>query len=402
MSRKLMLQTMALNLSLLVGCGSPQESSNLDGHFENGSVRELNQLNGAQRATAEHEPSKGVIISLPLIQEYQRADMAAAILKSGVDTLWITVPSNFTGSVNSNVFARLRQAAGANINKVKLVRQQTSGNLTVWARDWAPLSAKTNDGGIRLLDFNYYTSRKADDFTAQSFERLLDFDRLSVPVYNEGGNFMNNSEGHCMMTTRVTDANRVRERADDYILSARDIQNLYGMSAGCKKTTIFPRMPFEGTGHIDMWAKFMDDDTLIVSELRNEVLNLYRGSERTRTAQIQKYLNDRASEIRAMGYRVIRIPIPGPVWSDSGDTFRSYTNSLIVNDDAIVPRYTKPAYNDLATANGTYIDEAFRARYEAETRSIYESFGYRFTWVPADGMIADGGAVHCTTMQIAR
>ena len=151
-----------------------------------------------------------------------------------------------------------------------------------------------------------------------------------------------------------------------------------------------------------MWAKFLDDKTVIVSELRSEILALYSGTQRTKTANIQKYLDTRAAEIAAMGYKVVRIPIPGPVWSSSGDVFRSYTNSLVVNGHALVPRYVTPAYEDLATSRGTYIDASYRSKYEAEVIRIYQNAGYAFTWIPSDELIAMGGAVHCTTMQIAK
>lgn len=389
-------------LALLTACDVTPSSSKLDGHFESGTSADIVNFKGKLRATAEYEPSRGVIISLPLIQEYQRNDLAAAILASGIDTLWITVPKASTELLTSSTFAALRQAAGANFGKVRLVRQQLGGDLSVWARDWAPLSASVSGGGMRLLDFNYYPERQADDFTAQSFERLLAFDRLSIPVYNEGGNFMNNKKGHCMMTTRVTYANAFQETNDDMLLSADQIKAYYADAAGCKQTTIFPRMPYEGTGHIDMWAKFLDDQTIIVSELRDELLKLYPRNQLDRVLRLQRYFNARADEIKKMGYKVVRIPIPGPVWSDFGDVFRSYTNSLLVNGSAIVPRYVTPAFPDLAAADGKYLDEAFRSKYEAEVKSIYESLGFKTSWIESDELISNAGAVHCTTMQIAR
>ena len=65
---------------------------------------------------------------------------------------------------------------------------------------------------------------------------------------------MNNMRGECMMTTRVTDANADVFKAGDMVLDAEDIKQYYGGFAGCAKTFIFPRMPTEGTGHIDMWG----------------------------------------------------------------------------------------------------------------------------------------------------
>lgn len=399
------LQLSLFSLIMLAACR--ETPSSLDGHYEDGSRQTIEKNAGLQRVTAEYEASQGVIISFPLVRDFSRYDLVSAILKAGVDSLWITVPSETTDSLSDasarNAFSKLKIAAGDSIDKVRLVPQQTPGSLSVWARDWAPLSAAVQGGGMRLLDFNYYPERPADDFTPQSFERLLDFDRMSVPVYNEGGNFMNNSLGHCMMTARVTQANAFRQRDDDEVLTSEQIQSYYSRAAGCKNVTIFPRMPYEGTGHIDMWAKFLDDKTLIVSELRDEVIALYPRTQKDKTLRIQQFFNNRASEMEKMGYTVLRIPIPGPVWTAEGlSIFRSYTNSLLVNQHALVPRYVKPNFVVNDAVPPAYLDEDFRTKYEAEVEAIYESRGYTFTWIPSDGLIARGGAVHCTTMQIAR
>lgn len=400
--RRIAMGTIAsLLLLTLNSCGSkPSSNSKLDGHFENATVDKLLASEGKLRAAAEYEPSQGVIISLNLIQNHGKNDFAAALVNSDIDTLWVTVPSSYSGNVRTSPdFAGLRSLLGSKIDKVQLVRQQTQGSLTVWARDWAPQSSYNSQGEIGLIDFNYYTNRDADDFTAQSMERLLNFDRVSVPVYNEGGNFMNTRQGHCMMTTRVTDANAQAEQQDDYILDAADIKRLYQISSGCKEVTIFPRMPYEGTGHIDMWAKFLNDDTVIVSELRNEVVALYSGTYRNQALTVQKYFDDRAKEISSMGYRVIRIPSPGPVLGGEQEIFRSYTNSITVNGNVIIPRYITQM---VGSSNGRYFDNAFISKYEREVQKAYESAGYNAIWIESDDLIAIGGAVHCTTMQIAR
>ncbi|RYZ47397.1 MAG: hypothetical protein EOP07_26990 [Proteobacteria bacterium] len=372
---------LALGLSLLSSCSqNGKQSSKLDGHYESSSAAQFKQTTGAQRATAEYEPSRGVIISLPLISSFGMNQMAAAIAEADIEKLWIIVPSTFTGTFQtSSTFAGLRSIIGRNASKVELIKQQTAGSLTVW--------------------FNYYGNRQADDFTAQSMEKLLDFERVSVPVYNEGGNFMNNTRGDCLMTTRVTDANEVAERSDDIELDAGGVAAYYKAAAGCKTVKIFPRIPYEGTGHIDMWAKFLDDDNVIVSELREEVMALYTNKADLQKARnMQVYLDTRASEIEAMGFNVIRIPAPGPIFRND-ETYRSYTNSLTVSGSVIVPRYVTPG-SDTIAVNGLYFDQALLAKYEAEVRKVYESFGYKFTWVNSDDLIYTGGAVHCTTMQI--
>lgn len=403
MLHKTMAFSTVLGLSVLTSCGFKQEeASGLKGHYENASESMLESKAGTIRAAAEYEPSQGVVISLPLIQSFGHNDFAAALVNSDIDSLWVTVPSNFTGTVQtSDVFSDLRLLLGSKIDKVKLVRQQTRGTLTVWARDWSPQSSLDQNGNVGLIDFNYYAERKADDFTAQSMERLLAFDRVSVPIYNEGGNFMNTRQGDCLMTTRVTDANDHQEQSADLVLTADDVKEYYKKGAGCSRVTIFPRMPYEGTGHIDMWAKFLNDDTVIVSDLRDEEVALYSGSQRSKAVNIQSYFNARAADIKALGYTVIRVPIPGPAFAKGNDMFRSYSNSITVNDHVIIPRYEYPA-EAIFGVDGHYRDEHLLAKYENEVQATYESQGFKVTWITADDLIAIGGAVHCTTMQIAR
>ncbi|RZA13062.1 MAG: hypothetical protein EOP10_30375 [Proteobacteria bacterium] len=150
-------------------------------------------------------------------------------------------------------------------------------------------------------------------------------------------------------------------------------------------------------------AKLLDDRTVIVNELRNEVLNLYTDREALAKAKvIQAYFNDRAADIAALGFRVIRIPVPGAIFQNDRDVYRSYTNSLAVNGHVIVPRYVAPGGDDIAAPNGKYFDASLTAKYEAEVIRAYQSLGYKFTWVDSDDLIYRGGAVHCTTMQIPR
>jgi agmatine/peptidylarginine deiminase len=205
-----------------------------------------------------------------------------------------------------------------------------------------------------------------------------------------------------MMSTRVTDANAFKELAEDIVLDAEGVTQYYQDFAGCKNVYIFPRMPYEGTGHIDMWAKFLDDETLIVGELRDEILGLesYSSSDLRKVQSLKNYLDERAKEIQALGFKVIRLPMPAPLLADQ-DVFRSYTNSLTLNGKVLVPRYLKPAYASM-TADGQYPDAQYISAYEAEVRDTYERLGYTFIWVDSDNLIADGGAVHCTTMQIAK
>jgi agmatine/peptidylarginine deiminase len=259
----------------------------------------------------------------------------------------------------------------------------------VWARDWAPLSAignpdSTNAGKTVMLDFNYYSARPGDDVTPRSIEMSTQTPRVSVPVYNEGGNFMIAGDRHCMMSTRVSEANsRLRAKSGDTILNDEEIKEYYKQYAGCREVTIFPRMPYEGTGHIDMWVKALDAKTLIVNRLDKAV--------DYSATQVQSYLNDRASELETMGYNVVRIPMPEPVLPNGA--FRSYTNSLVLNGTALVPVYR-------VNPNGRFTDMDRIADYEKEVAAAYTAAGYRFVPIESTDLIIMAGAVHCVTMQL--
>jgi len=388
MKLNLLLSSQFALVLMITACGQ-QTRSQLDGHYEDENAASMTAYRGQQAVPPEYAASDAVIVSLELMNIYEREDLVKAVMDTGVNKVWITVNRDSGQNLQSSAFSRLRQVLGTKISKVAVVEQKDSGQVTVWARDWSPLGSLTEDGTLRLLDLNYYPRRPADDATGRSFAGLTGIERISVPVYNEGGNFMTNSRGECLMSTRVTDANADVYKAGDMVLDADQIKEYYRDFAGCRSTTIFPRLPTETTGHIDMWSKFVDDDTVLVGQISEETLAFATSGNRAMAKQIQGYLNDRAADIAELGYRVIRIPMPLP----SPSLYRSYTNSLLLNGIAIIPQYVSGNFSN-------YSDQTLISTYETKVRQIYEAMGYKAVFIPSDAMISSGGAVHCVTMQI--
>ena|GEM_PF-2084039 len=464
--------TTVLTLSFLTACGQQAHDSAIKGHPEYISDRYTAQTSKdgilvSPIAVPEYRDSQGVTISLTVLTSSGQDAMAKALLDSGIDKLYVMVPRvyRYKTADQSPDFLPLKRL-GADLSRIILVPVKDSAAtaaesakgekyLTVWARDWAPQSAYTANGQLVLLDFNYYSNRDADDSAGRSLVELFNqsvpttaiitspevVSRISVPVYNEGGNFMNNDDGACLMTTRVTDANsaaaiaeaaqdsRRKNIRNDEAMDKTEIIRQYKEKAGCKTVSIFQRMPYEGTGHIDMWAKFLDNKTVIVSELRDEIVNLswYSAKDKAKALEIQTYLEARASDIAQLGFEVLRIPMPAPIFGYSEyvdqkknqivqvpDIFRSYTNSITLNGIAVTPRYeamdvegqvydvkTNRYIGSKAITNA-YPDSAFIEEYENETSSAYEKIGYKMNFVTVDNLISIGGAIHCTTMQIAK
>lgn len=391
-----------LLLSLSCGKYQQQDSSSLDGHYEKFTKEKAQSFIGKQTVVPEYDPVESVVISMPLIEGYGKEDLVKAILDAGAKKVFVTVESYRSGmTTNSKSFSTLKNLLGRDIEKVELVPQAKGGDLTVWARDWAPLGALSgsdkSDGPI-LVDFNYYPDRPSDDVTSISMEKSLDYDRVSVPVYNEGGNFMVNSRGECLMTSRVSEANEDAYTADDMILDDDEIKQYYKDFAGCEKVTIFPRMPYEGTGHIDMWGKFLDNDTVIVGDIQPETMRISRiqgGYAESFSLRISQYLDDRTRDLQNLGYTVKRIPMPLP----DNYAIRSYTNSLLVNGVALVPRY-EVGFDPDTYGEYAYYDENLQSEYESEVRRAYEASGFKVKFINSDELIAYGGAIHCVTMQL--
>ncbi len=391
-------------LSILNACADQTPNSHVKGHYEQVEASAMDAFRNQQAVLPEYAPSQGVLMAYTMFTEHGREDMALSFLKAGIETLWVAVPKDYTRESELKDLAKLYEVAGKYASAIQLVRAPEAGQLREWTRDYAPLTAHTREGEVRLLDLNYYSDRPADDSIPKELSRMLGVQRVSVPVYNEGGNFMNNSRGDCLMTDRVLRANAKVELDGDQVLDAEQIRTYYRDFAGCRTVEIFPSMPYEGTRHIDLWAKFLNDQTIVVSELGEETLNLkaYTSEDRVKVVEIRNYLEERAKELSALGYRVVRIPMPAPSFASDGfNLFRSFSNSLILNGKVFIPQYQAPT-NPLDGVDGKYIDAEYLAEYHKKVQALHEAEGLTVEWISSDSLIAKGGAVHCTTMQIAR
>ena len=134
------------------------------------------------------------------------------------------------------------------------------------------------------------------------------------------------------------------------------------------------RLLDEDTGHIDIFAKFVSRDTVLVGQYdydqdpeNSRILD--RNAALLKKVQIEKgrYLN------------VVRIPM-----GDNRDgIFRSYTNSLHVNDMLVMPTYGR------------------HSQFETEAISVYKQVlppATRIVKIDASDIIELDGAIHCIAL----
>lgn len=408
--------------AFLGGCVLQKNSvSQAQGHFENAVREAVARYKGMYEVVEETAPTHAVVVSSRAVISYDRPSLVKTILDAGAHEIWLVHAKVWKEDIETEMNA-LRSYLGSAASKVRLfvndaIPEDPNAKRKpyVWARDFSPISAFRKDAKgkptLGFFDFNYYAGRILDDTIPDVLSRSLGIERISLPVYNEGGNFMSNGPRHCLMASRVLDANRETPAPDDSTLSESEIVAWYRDFLGCARVHIFPRMPYEKTGHIDLWAKFLNDEDIVVSQLRDETIASIESQEhKAKATEIQQFLEARAGDLRSLGYRILRIPMPAPLFRSKGkrDIIRTYTNSLVVNETVIVPSYDKvdlPS-GDVDLGRIEYPDRGLKQIYEDEVRRVYESAvtitGKNLTVVfeNADVFIAEGGAIHCVTMQI--
>lgn len=256
-----------------------------------------------------------------------------------------------------NTFSAYLQNANINMENISFVHIP-SGRM--WIRDHGPLAVMT-DNGVAFMDFEDFANSGASSSLPTNLANLWGLD-----VYNhgniilDGGNFMVDSYNNLFATTRLYTNN------PGY--SQENIDNLLETYMGINNITTFEQM---GTadfwGHIDMQMKLLDDSTVVISSVE-EGWAIYDILENNYT-QFAALTNPFGRP-----YRIRRLP--------KAENWKTYTNSLIVNNKVIVPQYNHP--NDVIAIN-TYQD----------LLPDYEIVG-----INANSIVGWDGVIHCITMQL--
>lgn len=322
------------------------------------------------RAATEIEPIHAVLMRWPFDWASQRtpySEMVDRLSNSGALIYMWTNTQSQQESAKSYLENR-----SVPTSHVRWVIEETS---TVWIRDYGPnFLHEVGGDGWGLADFHYYNSRPKDDdtplFVAAATGAPV-MNRQSGPkiVYTEGGNLNHDGLGTVAYSERTYGNN---QGVDPSVIDQR-IRSAF--SAG---QSIVPEDPsLDGTGHIDMFTKIVSSNTILVGEydpdetdyqVLEDAAALFEGS--TNGA------GDPWNVVRIWQPDVYYVFFIFPV-------VRTYTNSLIVNDQVLLPTYNLP--------------------YDATAVAIHEAIlpGKTIHSIDASNIIESGGAWHCVTMEFA-
>ena len=253
----------------------------------------------------------------------------------------------------------------------------------LWTRDYGPFSVICGDGSLAWIGFLYDPvaawpfgrlkralrgSHNYDGKISTKLAQHLSIPIYRIPLYHDGGNFMTDGRRTGFACSLLYERNAN--------LSHEDIDQLLCKALGLEKLIVMKRLPVELAGHLDVFCKLLNPETMIVAEADKSDPNHQQLEDNYR-------LLEQATSANGKNYRIVRIPCLKAV-----NKYRlkpeapGYTNSLIVNKKVLVPEY------------GTELDR--------EAWHVYEELMPDHKVIPIDCRVmgTHGGQIHCITRDI--
>ncbi len=242
---------------------------------------------------------------------------------------------------------------------------------TVWMRDYGPFGiSKSGQVGIVDTVYRHYQYRRDDDALPSNLGKIKKINVYGADIILDGGNFMVDSYGNLFMTKRtyIWNSGKSEEEVNAILKKYFNLKNIYSFEyAG------YPGYPEDGTGHIDMFMKLLNDHTVLISTAETEPFK----------SNAEKAMAFFRGKTAPDGEKYRIITVKG--WQRYG-TWYTYTNSLIVNNVVLMPSYS------------SYSQE------NADARAAYKKGmpGVVVVEINSDSSISSGGSIHCITQTIPK
>jgi len=284
------------------------------------------------------------------------------------DTAWVVVDNTSEQNSVSNTLSN------ANVNMDRVVFQVIETN-SVWVRDYGPWWIIEPENSLAIIDLVYNRPRPLDDTYPESAAGYFGINYYGLGLIEAGGNMLLDGQGAVIVSNVIFDGSQ----GFDPTLTQDQLEQYFLDYFGVHKVIVTPHLINDGTGHIDMFVKLINDSTVIVGEYENQSAG-YPGNYDI-CNQVASQL---ANETNGAGrpFNIIRMPMPP---YNNGITY-TYINSLIVNNKVLVPIY------GLSTEFAN--DDSVLALYETIMPGV-EAVGF-----DCNQIIPANGAIHCIAMKV--
>ncbi|MEZ4265818.1 MAG: agmatine deiminase family protein [Myxococcota bacterium] len=287
--------------------------------------------------------------------------------------------------------------------KVKFIIQPLD---SIWFIDSGPLPIIAADGeSFAFADFRYYQPRPLDDGIPTWLGRNLpgfgvdgQATTYRMPLNVEGGTFQSTSDGICITGNRQLYymscdnggcKNALNIMGLDAVQKdplAAEMRSTWGAYAGCKDLIVTNSISDDGTGHIDMYLKILDDNRILVGQYlppfdpkTPQAANAARMD--ANAALLEAYVKPDGSK-----FTVERLVMPGHRTTNEGPIPFTYINSTFINGVNLWPAFTFPEW------------EASRGVAEAKWKEVLPD--YEHIWIDSEELSFYSGAIHCITRTV--
>ncbi|MFT4525699.1 MAG: agmatine deiminase [Bacteroidia bacterium] len=282
---------------------------------------------------------------------------------------------------NENSVTSYLSSGGVNTTNVVFVDDESD---SIWMRDYGQWNVYENDvEDLLFVDWIYNRPRPDDDIFPTAISDLL-----GIPLYettqsptdlvNTGGNFMVDGFGTAFASELILEENEPGNPYNVSVKSEAQIDQIMEDFMGIDRYIKMETLPYDGIHHIDMHMKLLDEETLLVGQYPQGVAD---GPQIE--ANIQYVLNN-FNSVYGTPYDVIRIPMPpeGGDYPDNFGDYRTYTNSVFVNNTILVPIYEE--------------------EWDTTALRIYREAlpGYKVVGIDCNEIIGASGALHCITKAV--
>ena len=263
----------------------------------------------------------------------------------------------------------LQQHTGRNPAQATWFDETSDHRLdSIWIRDYGPFFVVDPGDEHRIVDAHYVRyNRTYDDAQPEHFATWWGAPRHEWDFATEGGNFLPNGHGLCLVSDTIIGLN------PQY--SVAEIEDLYRDYLGCEQLVILPAVD-DVTGHIDMWITWLDARTLAVGEYTQQQ---DAGSRQLIETAITDQLSGLVDPGSGQAIDIVRLPMPD---NNGGSVWRNYTNGIWIDDTFLMPVY-----------------DGFEAM-QQQARTVFENHGVTVIPVDSDVVITSAGALHCISRTI--
>lgn len=319
---------------------------------------------GTFRAMAEWEPmqevwttySAGIPSNKPVRRMY--AEQTKAFASAG--PVRVILPGNAEATDLTAALKGVGMTQAEIDSKIKYV---VLPHNAIWHIDYGPFPiVDLQDGHQSFVDFVYYKNRHLDDAvpTRLAQDYFKNVTTYRMPFAFEGGNFQADGLGTCSTSYRALSNTGFSE------LTVRNILKRY---LGCEKTIVMKDISDDGTGHIDMYFKWISADSVMIGEYQDSIEVDYDGDGKLDSIvnpdkiaeainadfkvpykQIWAENKARMNEMAALWanttaptgkkYTVYRLPMMTRFQDQYGDVPRTFINSTFFNGVNAFPTYT--------------------------------------------------------------